>query len=170
MSKSHLLNNYLVLLSSLRTKGCNRSYSTTLGLVFKLGWIYFYSQYGTKGRRATVACFYSNLSHLASGPAHGPVLLQSPPLSTRRPRRVPDQPKYHQDLLSWPRPIRLVLTVPCTTSVRPVPTVSVPRPCVQCRRIPDARASVPTRARPHAGGICDHVPVLMPAHLCPYVA
>ena len=92
------------------------------------------------------------------------------PPRTRRPRRVPDQPKYHQNLLSWPRPIRLVLTVPCTTSVRPVPMVPVPRPCVQCRCILDARASVPTRARPHAGGICDHAPVLMPAHFCPYVA
>ena len=168
MSKSHLLNNSLTLSSSLRAKGCNRSYSTTLGLVFKLGWIYFYSQYGTKGRCATVACCYSNPAHLVSSPDACSVTIT--PLRTRRPRRVPDQPKYHQDLLSWPRPIRLVLTVPCTTSVRPVPTVPVPRPCVQCRRILDARASAPTRARPHAGGICDHAPVLMPAHLCPYVA
>ena len=117
-------------------------------------------------------CRYSSCySNSEFGPAHlAHWLLQSSPLRTRRPRQVPDQPKYHQDLLSWPRPIRLVLTVPCTTSVRPVPTVPVPRPCVQCRRILDARASVPTRTRPHASGICDHAPVLMPAHFCPYVA
>src|SRR6185312_4752165 len=98
-------------------------------------------QCGTKGHCPALLQYHA---------AHWAVLLQSSPLRTRRPRRVPDQPKYHQDLLSWPRPIRLVLTVPCTMSVRPVPTVPVPRPCVQCRRIPDARASVPTRARPHA--------------------
>ena len=154
MSRPHLLNNSLALSSSLRTKSCNRSYSTTLGLVFKLGWIYFYSQYGTKGRRATVACCYSNPG--PSGVWPRSVLLQSIPLRTRRPRRVPDQPKYHQDLLSWPRPIRLVLTVPCTTSVRPVPTVPAPRPCVQCRRIcahtrpPTCRWHLRPRARDHA--------------------
>ena len=166
MSKSHLLNNSLALSSSLRAKGCNRSYLASLGLVFKLVWVHFYSQYGTK-----LPPCYSSMSLQYPGPnGIWPVLLQSSPLRTRRPRRVPDQPKYHQDLLSWPRPIRLVLTVPCATSVRPVPTVPVPRPCVQCRRILDARASAPTRARPHAGGICDHAPVLRPAHLCPYVA
>ena len=73
--------------------------------------------------------------------SHG--LLQSSPLRTRRPRRVPDQPKY-QDLLSWPRPIRLVLTVPCATSVRPVPTVPVRCPCLAHTR-PHALASATTR-------------------------
>ena len=78
--------------------------------------------------------------------SHG--LLQSSPLRTRRPRRVPDQPKY-QDLLSWPRPIHLVLTVPCATSVHPVPTVPVRRPCL-ARARPHALASAPSRARAHA--------------------
>jgi len=70
------------------------------------------------------------------------------PLRTRRPRRVPDQPKY-QDLLSWTRPIRLVLTVSCATSVRPVPMVPVRRPCL-ARARPHALASAPPRARAHA--------------------
>jgi len=83
-----------------------------------------------------------------------------PPFRIRRPRRIiepayPYRTKDH-DILSWPRPIRLVLTVPCATSVYPVPMVPVRRPCL-------------ARTRPHAGGICDHAPVLMPAHLCPYV-
>ena len=39
-----------------------------MGLVFKLGWIYFYSRYGLKSRRATIACCYSNPAHLASRP------------------------------------------------------------------------------------------------------
>ena len=94
---------------------------------------------------ATVAS-YSNTGFGPAHLAHG--LLQSSPLRTRRPRRVPDQPKY-QDLLSWPRPIRLVLTIPCATSVRPVPTVPVRRPCL-ARARPHALASAPPRARAHA--------------------
>ena len=97
--------------------------------------------------RATVLRCYSTGPTLflpsATVPArhcsHG--LLQSSPLRTRRPRRVPDQSKY-QDLLSWPRPIRLVLTVPCTTSVHPVPTVPVRRPCLARARA-HARALLP---------------------------
>ena len=126
-------------------KGCNWSYSTTLGLVFKLVWVPFNFQYGTKSRRYSTASVLANLAR----PSLTRGLLQSSPLRTRRPRRVPDQPKY-QDLLSWPRPIRLVLTVPCTTSVRPVPTVPVPRPCVQCR------------ASPMPAHLCPHTPAHMP--------
>ena len=131
--------------SSLRAKGCNRSYSTTMGQVFKMVWVPFNFQYGTKSRRYSTYTVLANLARptLARG------LLQSSPLRTRHPRRVPDQPKYHQDLLSWPRPIRLVLTVPCATSVRPVPTVPVRRPCL-ARARPHALASAPPRARAHA--------------------
>src|SRR6185295_11966722 len=58
----------------------------------------------------------------------------------------------------------------CATSVRPVPTVPVPRPCVQCqRRIPDARAR--TRHAPVHMSVASapHASVLMPPHLRPYV-
>ena len=84
--------------------------------------------------------------------AHG--LLQSSSLRIRRPRRVPDQPKY-QDLLSWPRPIRLVLTIPCATSMRPVPTVPVRRPCL-------ARARAHARALLPACGVKPQESALIP--------
>ena len=145
MSKPHLLNNSLAFSSSLRAKSCNRSYLASLGLVFKLVCVPFHFQYGINSRCYSTTTVLANLARPTN-----PWAVTIIPLRTRRPRRVPDQPKYHQDLLSWPRPIRLVLTVSCTTSVRPVPTVPVPRPCVQCRRIPDARA------------LTRHAPVHMP--------
>ena len=134
MSKPHLLNNSLALSSSLRAKDCNRSYLASLGLVFKLVWVPFHFQYGINSRCYSTATVLANLARPTN-----PWAVTIIPLRTRRPRRVPDQPKYHQNLLSWPRPIRLVLTV---SSVRPVP--AHPR----CPR------TDPPRARAHAGGIC----------------
>src|SRR6185436_17438396 len=76
------------------------------------------------------------------------------PLRDRRPRR--SIPSQERPLLATSRTSSA--SSPCATSVRPVPTVPVPRPCVQCqRRIPDARP------------LTRHVPVLMPPHLRPYV-
>ena len=70
------------------------------------------------------------------------------PLRDRRPRR--SIPSQERPLLATSRTSSA--SSPCATSVRPVPTVPVPRPCVQCqRRIPDAR----TLTR-HAPG---HMPV-----------
>ena len=43
-----MLNNSFALSSSLRAKGCNRSYLASLGLVFKLVWTQLNFQYGTK--------------------------------------------------------------------------------------------------------------------------
>ena len=80
------------------------------------------------------------------------------PFRDRRPRR--SIPSQERPLLATSRTSSA--NDPCATSVRPVPTVPVRRPCVQCqRRIPDARAltrhapvhmpvaSAPPRARPH---------------------
>ena len=76
------------------------------------------------------------------------------PLRDRRPRR--SIPSQERPLLATSRTSSA--SSPCAMSVRPVPTVPVPRPCVQCqRRIPDARA------------LTRHAPVLMPPHLRPYV-
>ena len=157
MTKTHLLNNSLALSSSLRAKSCNRSYSASLGLVFKLVCTPLAIQYGTKPTPLQYSALLQYPRHPISysssqiGPLGWPTggMLQSSPLRTRRPRRVPDQPKYQQDLLSWPRPIRLVLTVPCAMSVRPVPTVPVRRPCL-ARARPHALASAPPCARAHA--------------------
>src|SRR6185437_11123641 len=88
------------------------------------------------------------------------------PLRDRRPRR--SIPSQERPLLATSRTSSA--SSPCATSVRPVPTVHVPRPCIQCqRRIPDARAltrhapvHMPVASAPHA-------PVLMPPHLRPYV-
>ena len=84
------------------------------------------------------------------------------PLRDRRPRR--SIPSQERPLLATSRTSSA--SSPCATSVRPVPTVPVPRPCVQCqRRIPDARAltrhapvhmpvaSAPPRARAHASAL-----------------
>ena len=76
------------------------------------------------------------------------------PLKDRRPRQ--SIPSQERPLLATSRTSSA--SSPCVTSVRPMPTVPVPRPCVQCqRRIPDARA------------LTRHAPVLMPPHLRPYV-
>ena len=88
------------------------------------------------------------------------------PLRDRRPRR--SIPSQERPLLAMSRTSSA--NGPCATSVRPVPTVPVRRPCIQCqRRIPDARAltrhapvHMPVASAPHA-------PVLMPSHLRPYV-
>ena len=47
LSKPYLLNNFLALSPSLRTKSSNRSYLASLGMVFKLVWLPFNSQYGS---------------------------------------------------------------------------------------------------------------------------
>ena len=151
LSKTHLLNNSLALSSSLRTKGSNRSYLASLGMVFKLVCTPLAIHYGTKPTLlqysatlqypGTTAATVTRKSAHWPGPT-GPRVgcYNHPPLRIRRPHRVPDQPKY-QDLLSWSHPIHLVLMVPCATSVRLVPTVPVRRPCL-------------ARTRPHAGGNC----------------
>ena len=92
----------------------------------------------------------------------GPGCHMLTPLRDRRPRR--SIPSQERPLLATSRTSSA--SSPCATSVRPVPTVPVPRPCVQCqRRIPDARAltrhapvhmpvaSVPPRARAHASAL-----------------
>ena len=84
------------------------------------------------------------------------------PLRERRPRR--SIPSQERPLLATSRTSSASSI--CATSVRPVPTVLVARPCVQCqRRIPDARAltrhapvhmpvaSAPPRARAHASAL-----------------
>ena len=81
------------------------------------------------------------------------------PLRDRRPRR--SIPSQERPLLATSR--KTSASSPCATSVRPVPAVLVPRPCIQCQlRIPDAHAltrhvlvhmsvaSAPPRARAHA--------------------
>ena len=76
------------------------------------------------------------------------------PLRDRRPRR--SIPSQEHTLLATSRTSSA--NGPCATSVRPVPTVSVRRPCVQCeRRIPDARAltrHAPVHLRPSQTNIC----------------
>ena len=92
----------------------------------------------------------------------GPGCHMLTPLRDRRPRR--SIPSQERPLLATSRTSSA--SSPCATSVRPVPTVPVPRPCVQCqRRIPDARAltrhapvhmpvaSAPPRARAHASAL-----------------
>jgi hypothetical protein len=100
--------------------------------VFKLVCLSFRFRYGTK-LGSTVLL----LQCRTFGPAqHGPrAVTITPPLSTRRPRRdIETTYPYgtkEQDFLSWPRPIRLVLTIPCVTSVGPLlasPCVSVHMP------------------------------------------
>ena len=76
------------------------------------------------------------------------------PLRDRHPRR--SIPSQERPLLATSRTSSA--SSPCATSVCPVPTVPVSRPCVQCqRRIPDACA------------LTRHAPVHMPVHLRPYV-
>ena len=126
-----------------------------MGLVFKLARPSLNFQSGTI--LPSLQYFFGATVAPGFGPAHlARSVTITHPLGFDAPVESSIQLKYHQDLLSWPRPIRLVLTVPCATFMRPVPTVPVRRPCL-------------ARTRPHAGGICDHAPVLMPAHLCPYV-
>ena len=82
----------------------------------------------------------------------GPRCHMLTPLRDRRPRR---------SILSQERPLLATsctssASSPCAMSVRPVPTVPVPLPCVQCqRRIPDARA------------LTRHAPVHMPVASAP---
>jgi len=78
-----------------------------------------------------------------------PFCYNHPPFRIRRPVESSNQLKYHQDLLFWPHPIRLVLTVPYTTSVRSVPTVPVPGICAHTRP-PTYRWHLRPRARAHA--------------------
>ena len=74
------------------------------------------------------------------------------PLRDRRPRR--SIPSQKRPLLAMSRTSSA--SSPCATSVRPVPTVLVPRPCVQCQwHIPDARA------------LTRHAPVHMPVASAP---
>ena len=92
----------------------------------------------------------------------GPGCHMLTPLRDRRPRR--SIPSQEHPFLATSRTSSA--SSPCATSVRPVPTVPVPCPCVQCqRRIPDARAltrhapvhmpvaSTPPRARVHASAL-----------------
>ena len=97
---------------------------------------------GLNSRRYSTATVLANLAL--------PILVTiTHPLGFDAPVESSNQLKYHQDLLYWLRPIRLVLTVPCATFVRPVPTVPVRRPCL-ARARPHALASAPPRARAHA--------------------
>ena len=131
-------------------KDCNRSYSTPRDRPFKLARLSLASQYGTI---VAIVFFrrYSSRATVTQDSARPiwPVgCYNHPPFRIRRPRRIiepayPYRTKDH-DILSWPRPIRLVLTVPCATSVRPVPTVPVRRPCL-ARARPHALASATTR-------------------------
>src|SRR6185312_4764102 len=95
----------------------------------------------------------------------GPGCHMLTPLRDRRPRR--SIPSQERPLLATSRTSSA--SSPCDTSVRPVPTVPVPRPCIQCQwRIPDARAltrHAPCTCRWHQR---PHAPVLMPPHLRPY--
>ena len=93
-------------------------------------WVSFSSQYGTKPPDATLFFRHYSSQATVTRDSARPIW---PVGCYNHPRII--EPAYpygtkDQDLLSWPRPIRLVLTVPCATSVRPVPTVPVRRPCL----------------------------------------
>ena len=109
-------------------------------------------------KKLQLACMSILLILLSLGP--GCHIFTS--LRDRRPRRSIQS--QERPLLATSRTSSA--SSPCATSVRPVPTGHVPRPCVQCqRRIPDARAltrhapvhmlvaSTPPRARAHASAL-----------------